>query len=88
MNKRAKVKTGPFETSIDLWHPIEGKWVHIVQIYDGDEIRYYTDGELVEPCPDQLAEAAGEIATMSSEEAFGKIAGDHTPGIKPKKASK
>lgn len=30
--------------SISMWHPINGEWVHIVQINEDDKIVYYTDG--------------------------------------------
>ena len=35
---------------IDIWHPFDGKWVHIVQeTATKNKIRkYYTDGKLVE----------------------------------------
>ncbi len=28
----------------ELWHIINGKWVHIVQEVIGDKVLYYTDG--------------------------------------------
>ena len=31
--------------TIDLWHPINDKWVHIVQITHDDKIEYFTDGK-------------------------------------------
>ena len=32
------------EHLIETWHPIKGRWTHIVQVDDGKEIKYYTDG--------------------------------------------
>ena len=34
-------------TSFETWHPIDGKWVHIVQTTDEDGARkYFTNGKL------------------------------------------
>ena len=30
--------------SIDLWHPIDGKWTHIVQEFSEDP-KFYTNGK-------------------------------------------
>jgi len=30
--------------AIDLWHKINGKYVHIAQIYEGEYKGFYTDG--------------------------------------------
>ena len=35
-------------TSVDLWHKFNGKWVNIVQNYNGNNRLMYTDGVLVE----------------------------------------
>ena len=31
-------------TTIDLWHPINGMWVHIAQTTEDGKHKYYTDG--------------------------------------------
>ena len=30
---------------ISMWHKINGKWVHIVQTFENDEITYFTNGK-------------------------------------------
>lgn len=30
---------------VEGWHPVNGKWVHIVQEVEGKEVVYYTDGK-------------------------------------------
>jgi hypothetical protein len=37
----------PPRTHIQIWHPIDGKWVDISQVYHEHEVKYYTDGKLV-----------------------------------------
>ncbi len=32
---------------IELWHPINGKWLHIYQIIKEHETVYYTNGKLI-----------------------------------------
>ena len=32
---------------IDIWHQIDGKWVHIVQRTQNGIREYYTDGKLI-----------------------------------------
>jgi hypothetical protein len=31
---------------LNTWHFIDGKWVHLIQMIEGNEIKYYVDGEL------------------------------------------
>ena len=35
------------QEEIQIWHPIDGKWVHIQQITKDDTREYYTDGKLI-----------------------------------------
>jgi hypothetical protein len=32
---------------LDVWHPINGEWVHIVQEDRGNSRAYFTNGELI-----------------------------------------
>ena len=34
-------------TTLSTWHPINGKWVHIIQEDHGSSTAYYTNGEFV-----------------------------------------
>jgi hypothetical protein len=34
--------------TVALWHPMNGKWVHIVQTTENSVRKYYTDGLLVD----------------------------------------
>lgn len=35
---------------LNIWHPIDGKWVNITQIIRKTHTEYYNDGELVKTC--------------------------------------
>ena len=30
---------------ISLWHPVNGEWIRIDQVFDGENIKYFTDGK-------------------------------------------
>jgi hypothetical protein len=32
---------------IDIWHPVNGKWLRISQVIKEHEIEYYTDGKMI-----------------------------------------
>ena len=32
---------------IEIWHPIDNKWIHLIQITKGYEREYFTDGQLI-----------------------------------------
>ena len=33
-------------TKVDTWHPIDGEWVRLVQVFDEKGAKYYTGGLL------------------------------------------
>ena len=33
-------------TKLDTWHPIDGEWVRLVQVFDKKGAKYYTGGLL------------------------------------------
>ena len=41
-NELGKVK------ALSSWHPVNGEWVHIQQVFEEDYVEYYTNGEKVE----------------------------------------
>jgi len=44
---RSKVKRGQMYQILNTWHPVNGKMVHILQLYHSGVTKYYTDGELI-----------------------------------------
>jgi len=35
--------------TINIWHPVDGKWRHIFQVYTEGSLTYYTDGRKETP---------------------------------------